>query len=98
MPRYLTIGLLTLKPGNRAVAEQIADQGAAGVAQQPGYEGVTFFLDEERNVYGAVSFWESREAAEQANDVLTPQFSQAFGDLLEGSIESLVYEVYEHQQ
>lgn len=98
MPRYLTLGLVTLKPGNRPAAEQIADQGAPGMAQQPGFEGATFFLDEERNVYGAVSFWESRETAEQANDVLTPQFEQAFGDLLEGSIESRIYEIYEHKQ
>jgi heme-degrading monooxygenase HmoA len=98
MPRYVTIGLLTLKPGNRAAAEQIADQGAPGVAQLPGYESVTFFLDEAKNVYGAVSFWESREAAEQADAVLTPQFEQAFGDLLEGSIETRIYEVYEHKR
>jgi heme-degrading monooxygenase HmoA len=98
MPRYVTIGLLTLKPGNRPAAEQIADQGAQGVAQQPGYESVTFFLDEERNVYGAVSFWESREAAEQADAVLTPQFAQAFGDLLESQLDSRIYEIYEHKQ
>ncbi|HVX30636.1 MAG TPA: antibiotic biosynthesis monooxygenase [Nitrolancea sp.] len=98
MPRHLILGLVTLKPGNRPAAEQIADRGAPGIAQQPGYEGVTFFIDEERNVYGAVSFWESREAAEQANDVLTPQFEQAFGDLLVGSIDTRIYEVYEHKQ
>ncbi len=98
MPRYVTVGLLTLKPGHRKAAEQIADQGAKGVAQQPGFESVDFFLDEARNVYGAVSFWESKEAAEKADAVLTPQFEQAFGDLLEGSIDSKIYEVYEPQQ
>jgi heme-degrading monooxygenase HmoA len=98
MPRYMTIGTLTLKPGNRPAAEQIADQGAPGVAEQPGFERVLFFLDEERNVYGAVSVWASREAAEQANAVLTPGFEQAFGDMLEGEITTEVYEIYEHQQ
>lgn len=98
MPRYLTLGLLKLKPGNRPAAEQIADQGAPGMAQQPGFESATFFLDEEQNVYGAVSFWSSRETAEQANTVLTPQFEQAFGGLMDGSIDSRVYEIYEHKR
>jgi heme-degrading monooxygenase HmoA len=98
MPRYVTIGQLTLKPGNRPNAEKIADQGAAGVAQQPGFESVTFFLDESRNVYGAVSFWDSREAAEKADAVLTPQFEQAFGDLLQDSIKTDIYEIYEHKR
>ncbi len=86
MPLYVTIGLLTLKPGNRRAAEQ------------PGFESVNFFLDEARNVYGAVSFWESQEAAEKADAILTPQFEQAFGDLLQDSIDSKIYEVYEHQR
>lgn len=98
MPRYLTIGTLTLKPGNRAAAEKIADQGAPGVAQLPGFESITFFLDETRNEYGAVSVWASREAAEGADAVLTPQFTQAFGDLLAGPIETRFYEIHEHQR
>lgn len=95
MPRYLILGKVMLKPGSRAAAEQIADQGAPGVAEQPGFESVLFFLDEARNEYGAISVWESRDAAEQANALLTPQFEQAFGDLLAGPIESLVYEIHE---
>jgi len=98
MPRYLTIGLLTMKPGHRAVAEQIADQGGPGMAQVPGYESVTFFLDEERNVYGAVSVWDSYESAKKADEILTPQFQQAFGDYIEGSIDSRIYEIYEHKR
>ncbi len=98
MPRYLVVGLLTLKPGSRAAAEQVADQGAAGMAQQPGFESVTFFLDEERNVYGAHSYWASREAAEQSSEVVTPLFEQAFGDLIDGEIDTHIYEIYEHKQ
>jgi heme-degrading monooxygenase HmoA len=95
MAQYATLGKLTLAPGKRAIAEGIADQGVAGVAQQPGFISVIFFLNEERNEYGAFSLWESREAAEAANAVLTPQFEQAFGEHLEGPIESILYEVYE---
>ncbi|HUY98989.1 MAG TPA: antibiotic biosynthesis monooxygenase [Thermomicrobiaceae bacterium] len=98
MPRYLIVGLVQLKPGSRPAAEQIADQGGAGMAQLPGFESVTFFLDEARSAYGAVSVWDSREAAERADAALTPQFEQAFGDLRDGSIESSIYEIYEHQR
>jgi heme-degrading monooxygenase HmoA len=87
MPRYPVLGLLKLKPGSRPAAEQIADQGAPALARQPGFERVVFFVDEVSNNYGAVSFWDSREAAEQA-----------FGDLLVGPIESRIYEIYEHKQ
>lgn len=98
MPQYVTIGKLNLAPGLRPVAEGIADQGVAGVAQQPGFVSVTFFLNEERNEYGAFSVWESKEAADAANTVLTPMFEQAFGAHLQGGIESIVYEVYEPQR
>jgi heme-degrading monooxygenase HmoA len=98
MPRYLVLGLLKLKPGSRPTAEQIADQGAPALARQPGFERVVFFVDEASNDYGAVSFWDSREAAEQVNSAVTPQFEQALGDLLVGPIESRIYEIYEHKQ
>jgi heme-degrading monooxygenase HmoA len=95
MPRYVTIGTLTLSPGMRALAEGIADQGESTFRQMPGNISVTFFLNEETNVYGAVSIWESREAAEQADAALTPPFEQAFGDALQGNITTNIYEIYE---
>lgn len=95
MARYVTIGMLTIGEGKRAIAEGIADQGAPGVAQQPGFESVTFFLDEARNVYGAFTVWDSREAAEAGNETLTPLFAAAFGEHLETPIETAIYEVYE---
>lgn len=95
MARYLTLGTLTIGPGKRAVAEGIADHGVGLVSSQPGFISVRFFLDEATNVYGAVSEWESREAAEAADAVLTPGFTQAFGDHLEGEISSRIYEIYE---
>lgn len=98
MSRCLTIGMVTLKPGNRAAAEAIADQGAPGVAQQPGFESVAFIIDESNNQYGAVAIWESREAAEKADAVLNPGFTQAFGDLLDGPIRTTFYEIYEHKR
>lgn len=98
MPRYLVLGLLKLKPGSRPAAEQIVDQGAPAMAQQPGFERVVFFVDEASNDYGAVSIWDSLEAAEQADTAVTPQFQHAFGDLLVGPIETRIYEIYEHKQ
>jgi heme-degrading monooxygenase HmoA len=94
----MTIGKLMMTPGNRPVAEGIADQGAPGMAGMPGFQSVTFFLDEERSEYGAVSVWDSREAAEQADAALTPEFERAFGELLQGSIETQIYEIYEHKR
>ena len=49
-----------------------------------GFESVTFFLDEDRSLYGAVSIWESREAADAADTASTPQFTEAIGELADG--------------
>jgi heme-degrading monooxygenase HmoA len=98
MPRYITIGSLTLSPGKRPEAERIADEGAPLFAEMPGFESVTYFIDEEANEYGAVSIWASREEAQQAFEVLTPQFEQVFGDMLQSPIKTHVYEIYEHKQ
>jgi heme-degrading monooxygenase HmoA len=98
MPRYLLYGKVTLSPGSRPIAEQTADQGSKGLAQLPGYQDVVFFLDEERSEYGALSIWESREAAERADSETTPQFQQALAERAQGPIETRVYEIYEHQR
>ena len=98
MPRYLVIGKVTLTPGSRPMAEKVADQGAQGFTQLPGFQDVIYFVDEGRNEYGAVSTWESREAAERSVAETTPQFRQAFADNLQGEIETRIYEIYEHQR
>jgi|SwirhisoilCB2_FD_contig_31_27696904_length_375_multi_3_in_0_out_0_1 heme-degrading monooxygenase HmoA len=94
MPQYVTIGTLKIGPGQRPFAEGIADHGVHGFAQMPGFVSVTFFLDEAANEYGAYSVWESREQAEAADQQLTPQFEQAFGDQLQGKISTHIYEIY----
>jgi heme-degrading monooxygenase HmoA len=94
----MTMGLLKLAPGQRALAEGIADQGVSGVQQFPGNQGVTFFLNEAENVYGAISIWESKEAAEASDAALTPMFTQAFGAALQGEIDIQIYEIYEPNQ
>src|SRR5690242_6282363 len=95
MPQYVTIGTLKLGPGQRPFAESIADHGAQGFAQMAGFVSVNFFIDEATNTYGAYSVWASREQAEAADEMLTPQFTQAFGDQLQGSIQTAIYEIYE---
>ena len=95
VPKWMTIGRLTLKPGMRALAEGVADQGVAMVRSMPGNVSVTFFIDEAQNTYGAASVWESRELADAADATLTPGFTQAFGDALQGAIAVEFFEVYE---
>lgn len=95
MPRYLTFGTLTLDPGKRPIAEGVADQGVAFMQQQPGFQQVIFFVDESKDLYGAVGVWDSREAAEAADQVLGPGFAEAFGEHLKGEITTEFYEIYE---
>jgi hypothetical protein len=58
MPRYLTLGTLTIQPGRRAIAEGIADQGVGLVSQQPGFVNVRFFLD--RAIASSRAGWSRR--------------------------------------
>lgn len=97
MARYMILGTVKVKPDNRPAMENVADQGKQGLAQMDGFESVSFFLDEDRSLYGAVSFWASREAAEAAEAASTPQFTEAIGDKADGPIETNIYEVYEPQ-
>ena len=97
MARHMIIGSVKVKPGNRPAMEGVADQGGPGLAQMPGFESVTFYLDEDRSLYGAISIWESREAADAADAASTPQFTEAIGDLADGPIETHIYEIYEPQ-
>jgi hypothetical protein len=95
MPRFLTISTLTLAPGQRPFAEGIADQGLAFVQQQPGFQQNIYFIDESRDLYGAIGVWDSLEAAKAADKVLNPGFVDAFGEHLKGKITTEFYEVYE---
>lgn len=87
----------TLKPGNRALAEQIGDQAAVRLSKLPGIVpgSIVFFLDDEDNSFGAISLWESREAAVKAGEAMEAGTIQALGDARDSELEATIYEVYE---
>lgn len=97
MSRTFRMVKATLKPGNRALAEEIVDQAAVRLSKLPGLVpgSAVFFLDDEDRTFGAVSLWESREAAVKAGEMMGSETIQALGDALDGELEASIYEVYE---
>ena len=98
MSRHLRLIKVTLKPGNRSLAEQIANHAPARMSQLPGFvpgSGVFYLDGEGETTIGGITIWESREAAEQAGEPLESGTIQALGDALDGELESSIHEVYE---
>lgn len=97
MSRYLRLVRMTLKPGTRARAEQLADRAAGQFHQIPGFEpgSAFFFVNEEEHTFGAISIWGSREAAVKTGEAMEPATVQALRDALDGALEASIYDVYE---
>ena len=98
MSRHLRLVKMNLKPGNRTLAEQVGEQALVRLGQIPGFVAgsAVFFLDgDEETTIGAISIWESREAAVKAGEAMESGTIQALGDALDGELEASIYEVYE---
>jgi hypothetical protein len=97
MSRYFRMVKTTLHPGNRALAEQIGDQAVVRLSKLPGIvpDSIVFFLDDEDNTFGAISLWESREAAVNAGEAMEAGTIKALGDARASELEVSIYEVYE---
>ena len=92
---YARLVMFTLGPGTRPTAEKLAAQFAAALSAQKGFRNATFVGDDEAGEYGALSLWESREAAEAAAAVLDPQMDQALSGLVQGPPTVRLLGVYE---
>ncbi len=98
MSRHLRLVKMKLKPGNRALGEQVGEQAAVRLSQLPGFvpgSTVVFLDGEGETTIGAVSIWESRETALKAGEAMESGTIQALGDALDGELEASIYQVYE---
>lgn len=91
---YARLVLFTMENGNRAVAEQMADRFHTAMQQLDGFQGATFFVNEETKQYGAVSLWATEAAGAAAGDAMSAGLHQALQGLSSAPPVQQMFEVY----
>ncbi|MEZ5450656.1 MAG: hypothetical protein R3E89_17365 [Thiolinea sp.] len=91
---YARLILFTLDPGSRTFGEGIADQFAPALRSMPGFEQVSFFLDETSGEYGSLTVWASKDEADAANQLTMPRLQQALEGKLKAPPVIKEFEVY----
>ncbi len=81
---------------NRPKMERLADGVSQQVRGMAGFRSITFLADDAAGEYSSLTVWESREAAEAAQQAQADQMRQAVADL-GAQPEVRTYEVYEPQ-
>ena len=65
-----------LVPGSEAKAQELADELAALIADQPGCQAVTIFGDHGDGEYGIYVLWDTQEHADAAAGLVRPQLDK----------------------
>lgn len=93
---YGRLTLITASPGERSKMEALADWAAPLYPQVQGFSGVTFFADEQEGLYGSLTLWESREAAEAAAATVGSALQEKLAGVgLQGQPRIRTVEIYE---
>ena len=58
---YATLGIGKIVPGNHAAMLGFAEQSGERLKSQKGFKNAVFFSDEEKNEYGSLTVWETKE-------------------------------------
>ena len=91
---YARLTYITLGPGLRPAAEKLADQFAAFLKSQKGFQKVLFLGNDRVGEYVAMTFWDSMENAEMAADATRPKLEEVLKGILKKPIDTHLYEIY----
>lgn len=86
--------MFTTKPGTRSTMEELADQTYASMRSLEGFKSATFLGDDAVGEYGVLSWWESKEAADAADEALASVRQEVAG-IAKGPPTFRLFEVYE---
>ena len=85
---------LQLKPNTSTQFTQTLEKDVLPLMRkQPGFQEEVAFLAPNGNDAYAISFWESKEKAEQYSRATYPQVLKTLGNVIQGTPEVLSYEV-----
>ncbi len=92
---YASMTLFTVKPGMRERMEKLGDQILVAMGQMKGFKGLTCLMDPDTNEYGGIALWDTKEDALASMNLTGPKLEEALSDVLIGSLNRRVFEVYE---
>lgn len=91
---YARLVTFNIGAGQRAFAENMADQFAAMLRPQQGFLDITFLVDETSGEYASISHWETKEDAEASFQSSAPKLQEVLAGVLKSPPASRLYEVY----
>jgi quinol monooxygenase YgiN len=95
---YLRLVQFNLGPGQRALAERVADRVVPGIRAHAGCERCEFFIDDEGGNYGFIVLWQSKETAAAAAEIFRPILQSLLGDALTVNHTVRLFDIYEPKQ
>jgi heme-degrading monooxygenase HmoA len=95
---YGRLVMVKLVSGARPTVEQLADEISPILRNMKGFKGLTIIIDEERDEYGSLSIWETREDAEAVTAVTGPQLTHALSDVAKGPPTIRIFDIYEPKE
>jgi hypothetical protein len=90
---YVRLVRFSLAPGDRAIAQALADDLAPKIAAMPGCTGVIVFGDDTDGQFGLVVNWSSRAEADAAAMIIGPQLNSHLSGHLQGALDARLFEV-----
>ena len=92
---YLRLVRITLEPGARSTAQNLADEFVPAIKAQNGCNECVFFADDNTGDHGIIVLWNSKEDAEAASGVIGPRLNQAISEVSDEPANIMLFEVYE---
>lgn len=92
---FMRFTMFNMGAGQRDIAEDVARQVNAFIKPIAGFKGITFFMDEAKGDYGAISFWETAALADAGGDIINPKVAELVGQYLSAPPERRLFEVYD---
>ena len=83
----------SIGPGQRAVAQALADDLAPLIAAQPGCHSVTIFGDDTDGECGIFVLWDSQENADAAARIVRPKLDAHLAGHIQKPPEARLFEV-----
>lgn len=81
-----------LGTGQRLVAERLTKQFDPGSRALFGFRGNVYFFDDKAGEYRALSYWDTKKAAQDAHKLLSPKFEK---ELINFTLEKPIYKLFE---
>ena len=92
---YVRLVRMSLGPGARGSANDIASAVIPAIKSQDGLKGVTFFGDDSDGEYGLFVMWDSQEHAESAAASVGPILQGALSGVVKSPPSMRLFEVIE---